>query len=190
MSSINTSLFELIHNFSGRSVFLDGLGIFFAEWLPYFLVIGFFLLVLYQNNARRRFYLFAEATLAIIVSRGIITTTIHFFYYSARPFVAYGIAPLIGESGSSFPSAHAAWFFALAMTIWYLDRRWGVWYFTLATLMGIARVYAGVHWPIDVVAGAAIGIVSAIFIHWLLRRASSTAATTSTTLQPSESSPA
>jgi undecaprenyl-diphosphatase len=81
----------------------------------------------------------------------------------------YGISPLINESGSSFPSAHAAWFFALAMTVWYANRKWGWWYFALATVMGIARIYAGVHWPFDIIGGAVIGIASGIFVHWLLR---------------------
>jgi len=36
-------------------------------------------------------------------------------------------------------------------------------------LMGIARVYAGVHWPIDIVGGAVVGLLSAWFMHWLLR---------------------
>lgn len=166
---MNIVLFNWIHNFSGRSVILDVLAIFFAEWLPYLLVLGFLLLVLYQPASRRKLYLFAEGALAIILARGIITTTIHFFYYHARPFVAYGISPLISESGSSFPSAHAAWFFALAMTVWYTNRKWGTWYFILATLMGIARVYAGVHWPYDIIAGAIIGIASGVFVHWLLQ---------------------
>src|SRR6185437_7482706 len=114
MSALNQSLFEFIHNFSGHSGVLDGLAIFFADWLQYILVLGFLILVIYQSERRRKLFLFIEGALAIILARGIITTAIHFFYYSARPFVAYGISPLVGASGSSFPSGHAAWFFALA----------------------------------------------------------------------------
>jgi membrane-associated phospholipid phosphatase len=35
--------------------------------------------------------------------------------------------------------------------------------------MGIARIYAGVHWPFDILGGIAVGIISGYFIHWLLR---------------------
>jgi undecaprenyl-diphosphatase len=169
MNSFNTSLFQFIHHFSGRWAFLDYLAIFFAEWLPYLLVLAFLVLVLYQTTSRGRLYLFIEGTLAVILSRGIITTAIQFFYYHARPFVVYGISPLINESGSSFPSAHAAIFFALAMTVWFANHKWGWWFFVLATLMGIARIYAGVHWPLDVIGGAVIGIASGWLVHWLLR---------------------
>lgn len=172
---MNQAIFIWIHNLSGRIPFFDYLAIFFAEWLPYFFVLAFLVLVLDQPGTRRKFYLFAEAALAIILSRGIITTTIHFFYDHLRPFQVYGFSPLFNEAGSSFPSAHAAIFFALAMTVWFTSRKWGWWFFIFATLMGIARIYAGVHWPYDIVAGAVIGIASGWFVHWLLEKATNVA---------------
>lgn len=171
MSNLNQLLFVWIHNLSGRSAWLDGLGIFFADYLAYLLVIGFLVLVIYEEGARQKFRLFAEGVIAVILARGIITTAIRFFYYHPRPFEAYGFAPLIGESGSSFPSGHAAWFFALAMVVWYVNRKWGIWYLVLAAAMGLARIYAGVHFPLDVLGGAAVGIASGMFVHWLLARA-------------------
>jgi undecaprenyl-diphosphatase len=169
MAVWNLAVFNLIHGWSGRSVFADIAAIFFAEYLPYLLVIGFLVLVFYQSGARRKFYLFAEGALAVILARGIVTSIIGFFYVTVRPFVLLGFSPLISESGSSFPSGHMAWFFALALVIWFADRKWGFWYFILSALMGVARIYAGVHWPIDILGGAAIGLLSAWFIHFLFR---------------------
>jgi undecaprenyl-diphosphatase len=169
MSFWNLSLFNAIHNLSGHSVFTDVLGIFFAEYLPYLLVIGFLVLVFRESDARRRFYLFAEGSLAVILSRGILTEGIRFFYKVARPFVLLGFSPLIGESGPSFPSGHMTWFFALSLAVWYANRKWGIWYFVLSAIMGVARIYVGVHWPLDIVIGALIGVISGWFIHWLFR---------------------
>jgi undecaprenyl-diphosphatase len=169
MSYWNLAVFNFIHGWSGHSVVADVVAIFFAEYVPYLLVIGFLVLVFREFTTRRKFYLFAEGALAVILARGILAEGIYFFYHVPRPFTALGFSPLIGESGWSFPSGHMAWFFALAVTVWFADRKWGAWFIVLAALMGIARIYAGVHWPLDVVAGAATGIVSGCFVHWLLK---------------------
>jgi undecaprenyl-diphosphatase len=169
MANWNLVFFNLIHGWSGHFVFADVLGIFFAEYLPYLLVLGFLVLVFQQSGARRKFYLFAEGTLAIILARGIIAEVIGFFYSVARPFALLGFSPLIAESGPSFPSAHMAWFFALATAIWFTDRKWGMWYLALSAVMGVARIYVGVHWPLDILCGAAIGVISAWFVNWLFK---------------------
>ncbi len=171
MAAWNLTVFELIHGWSGHFVFADVAAIFFAEYLPYLLVVGFLVLVFRQPGPRRKFYLFAEGSLAVILARGIVTESVMFFYRTVRPFALLGFSPLINESGSSFPSGHMAWFFALAIVVWFADRKWGAWYFALAALMGIARIYAGVHWPVDILGGVAIGLASGWFIHWLFRGA-------------------
>lgn len=170
MMNLNAAIFNVIHAWSGHSVLADSAAIFFAEYLPYLMVFGFLILIFRESGARRKFYLFAEGALAVILARGIITEGIRFFYNVQRPFAALGFSPLIAESGASFPSGHMAWFFALTVTVWFANRKWGMWFFALSAAMGVARIYVGVHWPLDVVAGAAFGLVSGWFIHWLLRR--------------------
>ncbi len=61
----------------------------------------------------------------------------------------------------SFPSAHAANHFGLSLILWYLlvdyERRWGLALFLWAALIAFAQVYVGVHYPLDVLAGALLG---------------------------------
>ncbi len=168
MFSFNQAAFQFIYAAGHRNAFWNVLGIFFAEYLPYLLVLAFLVLVYYQNGWRRKVYLFSEGALAIILARGLVAEAIHFFYHHPRPFVFYGFTPLISESGWSFPSGHATWFFALAFVVWYANRKWGWWFFALSTIMGIARIYVGVHWPLDIAGGAVIGLFCAWFVHWLL----------------------
>ncbi len=165
--SLNQSLFLLVHGFANRSAILDFLGIFFAQYLPYLMVGVFLILAYYQVGWRRKLYVFAEGAVAIMISRGLVTEIIRFFYHHERPFSFFHFVPLIPEAGWSFPSGHMAWFFALSMAVWYFNRRWGIAYVFLSALMGLARIYVGVHWPLDILGGAVVGVLSAMFVHWI-----------------------
>ncbi len=168
MNNFNTTVFEWFHQFAGRNFILDDVGIFLAQYLPYLLVLGFLIYALKRKEWRLRFLIIAEGVLVIVLSRGIITEVFRFFYHWERPFGALGFTPLIGESGYSFPSGHAAFFFALAMVAVYYNRKLGWWYFAFAILSGLARVFVGVHWPLDILGGAAVGILSGILVHALV----------------------
>jgi undecaprenyl-diphosphatase len=73
-------------------------------------------------------------------------------------------APLDG----SFPSGHAATSFAAATMLTFARPRWAPAFFLLAVAIGFSRVYVGVHYPLDVVGGAALGILVATALRWLV----------------------
>ncbi len=78
------------------------------------------------------------------------------------------IAPLISYS---FPSGHACSSFAAATALALAFRgRGGGWAFIPAVLIAVSRVYLGVHYPSDVLAGAAIGALGAWGVFVLSRR--------------------
>ena len=49
-------------------------------------------------------------------------------------------------------------FFGLAVVIFCINKEWGFWYFLFATANALARVFAGVHWPADILTGAFLGV--------------------------------
>jgi len=66
--------------------------------------------------------------------------------------------PLVHVPGSdSFPSGHAATSFACAATLAWLTPLSPVALYLLAALIAFSRVYVGVHYPLDVIGGAALG---------------------------------
>jgi len=85
---------------------------------------------------------------------------------TARPFVVNGADPLTltVPNGYAFPSAHTAIAFAIAITIWLHDRTVGYVFLALAVLVGVGRIIANVHYPVDVIGGAVIGIIVALLI--------------------------
>jgi len=78
--------------------------------------------------------------------------------HRTRPFVAHPqIHPLYVVHSSSFPAGHAATAFAGAVVLAFVVRRAAPVLLAVAALIGFSRVYVGVHYPTDVLAGAAIG---------------------------------
>jgi undecaprenyl-diphosphatase len=78
-----------------------------------------------------------------------------------RPGVSHPEIAIVREDaeGFGFPSGHTTMAFALATVLYpLLPPRWRWLPFLLASAVGVARLYVGVHWPMDVVGGAALGI--------------------------------
>ncbi|MBI2033875.1 MAG: phosphatase PAP2 family protein [Candidatus Liptonbacteria bacterium] len=166
---MNQKIFEVFFGFSRHNSILDAVFVFLAKFLPYLLTLGFLVLIFYKSSFRRRLFFYIEAALALILGSGLLVQFFRFFYHHPRPFEEIGFTPLIAPPiSSSFPSNHAAILFALSLLIFYLNRRLGIWFFILSFLNGLARVVVGVHWPLDILGGALVGVLSAFLIHrWL-----------------------
>src|SRR3990170_3696626 len=81
------------------------------------------------------------------------------------------ITALVGKSSeASFPSGHATFFFALAVIMLHVDKRWFKYFLTGAIVVGIARVFVGVHYPLDILGGALVGWLGAYLVSKLLPR--------------------
>lgn len=89
-----------------------------------------------------------------------------------RPFTLLpGVSLLIPPPGSSsFPSGHTGSSFACAAAIFLLNKKWGVPALALAALIAFSRLYLSVHYPTDLLAGALLGVGSALLARWLCRR--------------------
>lgn len=158
-------IFWLAH----RNIWLDRLGIFLAEYLPYFIFISTLFLIFSQPVWKKRIFFLVYIFLAWILGRGIIVGFINFLFPQERPFQILGVESLIRVSGFSFPSSHAVILFSLAMVIFYLNKKYFVWYLGLALVNGLARIFVGVHWPIDIVFGAILGILSALAVREIIK---------------------
>ena len=86
-----------------------------------------------------------------------------------RPYdVIEGLTSLIGaQKDYSFPSGHTGSAFAAAVVMFLgLPKKCGIPILAFACLMGLSRLYVGVHYPSDVLGGALIGTGIALFTYW------------------------
>lgn len=78
-----------------------------------------------------------------------------------RPYELYPVKPLIPKesTGNSFPSRHVFSVFMIGMTALYLYPPLGAVILVIGVIMAFLRVLGGIHFPRDVIAGAAVGIL-------------------------------
>lgn len=171
LTNFDTGLFFFINNLADQSAWGNALIIFCAEYAAYLLPLTLIVLVATSRMPRvRHVSLVSVALLSAALSRGVLTPLIRFFYYHPRPFDVYSVHQLIPESGASFPSGHAMFFFALAAAVYFYNKQWGVWFFLATLLMCVARVAAGVHFPSDILGGMVLGSAVAYVTHRYLRQ--------------------
>jgi len=90
-----------------------------------------------------------------------------------RPYeVVEGLTRLIEkQSDYSFPSGHTAASFAAAVILFLqLPKKYGIPALILAVLISFSRLYLGVHYPTDVLAGAVSGTLIALAVHWIFEK--------------------
>ncbi len=88
-----------------------------------------------------------------------------------RPYNAMeALVPIVKKpSEFSFPSGHAGSSFAAACVLYRkLPKKQGVWALILAALISFSRLYVGVHYPTDILAGAVVGIVCSYIGEWVV----------------------
>lgn len=146
---------------------MDYIVIFSAKYLGYVL-LAVFLFLFWRNKNKNFFFI---PLISALVSRFVFTEIIRFFYFRPRPFVEQGISSLIEHAPSaSFPSGHAAFFFALSAGIYSFNKKNGYWFFAASMIIGLARVFAGVHYFTDVLGGLVIGLFSFWLVSFISKR--------------------
>jgi membrane-associated phospholipid phosphatase len=133
-------------------------------------VLGMPLVVAVAALAWRRWRLAAALVLVVPLKLGL-EQVAKLLVQRQRPGTTVPDAILRGvpHGGLSFTSGHAIITFAIAgLLVLVLPRRWGVLAIVLAAGNGLARVYLGAHNPLDVVGGAAIGLIIAAMLDLIL----------------------
>ena len=130
------------------------------------------LLLLFRKKTRPLGIAFLTAlVLSLLITNSVLKNLVK----EARPFVTYPeIIPLVthvSASSYAFPSGHASASFAAAPLFFhYLPKKFGIPALILAFLVSFSRLYLGVHYPLDVLAGVVIGLGCAWLAVKMVRR--------------------
>ena len=176
MLDADRGLFEAINGLAGRSRALDNVMEMLGSdfFLPVVLSLAAFALWFYGRNAAERYegqWAFLYASIGVGFSN-LVVTIFNSAIDRPRPFFTVDDVHVLfyRPTDPSFPSNAAAFAFALAAGVFLVRRRWGLAIGFGAVLFAFARVYAGMHFPLDVVSGAFIGILTTWFFAHVLNR--------------------
>jgi len=156
-------LFNLINQFALKWEWLDVLAIFLAEFLQYFLLFGLILFLV--KDFKKYLRMVVETILSALLARFVIVSFIRWILLRSRPFIINNVNLLFERSGFAFPSGHAAFFLAISTVVYFYNKKIGALFYLGSILIILARVFSGVHWPSDILAGAVVGILSGYAIY-------------------------
>ncbi|MBI3020363.1 MAG: phosphatase PAP2 family protein [Parcubacteria group bacterium] len=168
---MNELLFRAVNAIILRSDVIDVIISFLAQQFALFLVIALIFYAGYEiwngKSVKERGILFEKwvlvfgATIIAWIIAGVIKDVVA----SPRPFIELRDANLLFPHGDhdSFPSGHATFLFSLwwALRLAHFPKRLTGFFLAGALFVGFARVAAGIHWPLDIIGGALLGIAVA-----------------------------
>lgn len=132
----------------------------FLGQLEFLLVLAFCGMGIFRQKGWLKKYL---AFVIIVAAVQVFVSGLKLVFLRPRPYDFFSpevvIQVLFGQPGTtSFPSGHSAVAFAAAVALhFFYGRAW--FFYTLAVIVAISRIFVGVHYPSDVVAGALIGVL-------------------------------
>ncbi|MGG2027510.1 phosphatase PAP2 family protein [Gottfriedia sp. S16(2024)] len=159
---MNYSIFKLINNFAGKWPTLDNVMIYLSK-TAILIVIALLCFLWIQKGTERKYTAFYIALTLILALGG--NFIIHQFYYHARPFVNHHVTKLISHSSdSSFVSDHGTLVFSTALILLLRKDRLGMVSLVWAILVGISRIFVGVHYPFDIIGAFILASIVAIIV--------------------------
>lgn len=168
--NIDLYFFNLINGLAFKWYWLDFIGFFIAKYSEYILAV---VLVLFLAiNFKKYWRMLLEAIIAAVFTRFVLAEIIRWLWSRPRPFVTNNVNLLIDYNAeeSSFPSGHASFYFALSTIVYFYNKKIGIIFYIASLFIVLARVFVGIHWPSDILAGAIIGILVGLVLNKIFKK--------------------
>lgn len=156
------SLFQLINGWAGRSSLLDGIMRLLVNDYGLTTAMSLGLVALWFEGRDRISREKNERTVLMAILSLLVANVLlklcNLIYFRPRPFYSHPVNLLFYyPTDSSLPSNAATVGFSLAVSVWLGNRKAGLGFLLAASLLGLARVYCGVHYLGDVLVGLLLG---------------------------------
>lgn len=165
IEDVNIALFKSINHLAGINPVLDYLGIITANYLPFIFILWLAYLGFRKEGAGKKIALYAGFSAAIGLLLNFLITSI---YYHPRPFMLHLGTLLIRHTAeTSFPSDHTTFMLSIAfLLIYYSETRVsGIVLSILGVVGGLARVFAGLHFPLDILGSIGVALTASLFAY-------------------------
>jgi len=167
--SIDYRLFKAVNNLAGHLPLVDGFMRLVVN--DYFVPTSLALVLVamwfwgQSDEERVRYQRIVILAAFSLIIANILLKVCNLLYFRPRPFDAHQVNLLFYKPwDSSLPSNPATVGFSIAVAVLLQEVAWGIPLLILATLFGFARIFCGVHYPSDVLAGALLGSLVAFFL--------------------------
>lgn len=152
---------QSIRQYAGKYPILDFIAVWCAEYVGYAMLVSVGILMAITGALTA----FLSAVASGLIARFVINEGIYAVYQRRRPADLLNFRPLIKKPRHpAFPSGHAAFFGGLSIALLAYNIPLGIICIGVSAIVALARVFCGVHWPLDVVAGFGAGIVASIIV--------------------------
>ena len=159
--NLEEMLLKHLGQIHGYNNFIDLFFILLANYSSYIFAVIFFSVFSYQVVQRIKYGKnFLWSSLLLLPTVLLVNYLLRLIIARERPFAAIEefSALIYHYYGNSFPSNHAAASFAIAGTLYLINPLAGKVSFILALLVSFSRIYVGVHYPTDVLAGGFLAV--------------------------------
>ena len=153
---------------------MNSIVVFVAQYLFLFVILLLGLAWLNTKDKNTKVKFIVSVIIAGIIAF-ILSRIASKFFYDTRPFVAQHVKPLFPHAADNgFPSDHALLTGTLTAAAYFFNKKYATGMLVLTILIGIARVWAKVHSPLDIAGGWVFGIVGAFagyyLATWLIKK--------------------
>lgn len=164
----NSELFLQIYSLANHNNLLDRIFIFGANELIFVTFFIVFLLIALGGPKERKAFLLI--IIGLILGEIFLQLT-HLIFFEPRPYVTFNLIPLIKHvPDAAFPSEHTTMMAILAFAYLFCISKFTALFLLFMLWVGFARIYVGVHYPLDILGGIIYGFTSIYLSSKLLNK--------------------